>query len=197
MSAQSAVLYSSPPSASQRYYHIISPNSRKSLNHCDVGRKQGHSEWLDENQQQKQQLSVNVRRRRQPLDLGNALWQKLRSFLLLLWYSKTKVNFFSLCRWRTARLSALQLLWFPPLPTSPSKTSFMPLWMWHAGNTMKESMNPNYTSPGTSTTLWDPVGGDAGSGETQRGPLHPQLTIYSWESKDKGSHVEVYWPSGY
>lgn len=35
------------------------------------------------------------------------------------------------------------------------------------------SVNPNYTSPGTRAALWDPVGGDAGSGETQLGPLHP------------------------
>lgn len=103
--------------------------------------------------------------------------------------------FFSL-QWKSARLSVLQLLRFPPSPFSPQQDVFhaiVDVACWKHNET---SMNPNCTSPGTRAALWDPVGGDAGSGETQLGPLHPQLTIYSWESKDKGQpcrHILAFW----
>lgn len=104
-------------------------------------------------------------------------------------------TFFSL-QWESARLGVLQLLRFPPSPVSPSKTSFMPLWMWHAGNTMKQAWTQTTLplAPGPHCgTRWEEM---LGQGETQLGPLHPQLTIYSRESKDKGQsrrYVLAFW----
>jgi len=138
MSAQSVVLYSSLPSASHWYYHIIiSPNSRKSPNDCDAGRKQGHT------------LNGSMKTGNNNISLwmwegSGSLEEKhcdrscLLVVIVMIQQKKSETYFFSL-QWKTARLSALQLLRLPPSPVSPSKTSFKPLWMWHAGNTMRQA----------------------------------------------------------
>ena len=87
-------------------------------------------------------------------------------------------TFFSL-RWKTAwtqRAPAALVSSLTRLPQQDVFHAFVDVACWKHNET---SMHPNYTSPGTTAALWDMVGADAGSEETQLGPLPPQLTIYS------------------
>lgn len=117
MSAQSVVLYSSLPSASHWSYHIIiSPNSRKSLKHCDVGRKQGcemngsmkagdnSSLWMCE-----------------IWDRGKSIVTNSEFLLFLLWYSKTKVKHFSRCSGKPLGWVCSSCFSFLPHPSHPAR----------------------------------------------------------------------------
>lgn len=118
MSAQSVVLYSSLLSASHWYYHIIiSPNSMKSLNHCDVGRKQGHemngSVKAGDNNSSLWMWAI--------WDRGKSIVTNSEFLLLLLRYSKTKVKHFSRCNGKPLGWVCSSCFGFLPHPSHPAR----------------------------------------------------------------------------
>lgn len=114
-------------------YHIImAPRTGKVVNHYDVDRKQAGS----------LNLSMKGDRRRTTSRCEKAVGDSIQGKhcdRALLCYSLTKVEYFFLPVMENRSGEVLQLLWFPPSPVCHSKTSFMPLWKWHAGNTMKQA----------------------------------------------------------
>lgn len=112
------------PSASQCYYHIItSPKRRKSLKSLWSRQKERtHFESLNENwqQQQRQHLSVNVRRQRETLYRGKALWQSVLVVIVMLQQDKSE-TFFSLCDGKTARFRCSSCFGFLPHPSAPAR----------------------------------------------------------------------------
>lgn len=170
------VLHLSAPSASRRCYHIIiSPNSRKSLDDCDVGRKQGRAmngPMKTRNNNNNVSLGTSETRGR-----GKAPWQTLCVFVVIV----TKVVRQKL----NNVLSAIEILLARCVPAA-SVSSLARLTQRDFIHAIVDVAWWKHNE----TKLHFPwhqgcIVGRRGSRCWVRGNSTGDLNVYSWESKDK------------